>query len=184
MNFKKFATIDIFKDFWAHFLKDTYQNYTFELCYLWRAHWSTRKGKNSVSRNSTLLKQKALKLRKKWIAFLNIIIWNFFSVESIKIRFSIVFTPQSLLRMGYCRHCTRTYVRAYVRPKFFLDFWIFGIVTLIVLDDFFIFWKKGFFGPATPFFWPFFWYIRAYSGRAASQVIYAGKVLFSDFEST
>ena len=27
-------------------------------------------------------------------------------------------------------------------------------------------------------------YIRAYLGRAASQVIYAGKVLFADFEST
>ena len=37
----------------------------------------------------------------------------------------IFFTPRSLLRMGYCRHCTRTYVRTYVRPKFFLRFLVF-----------------------------------------------------------
>ena len=81
----------------------------------------------------------------------------------------------------------RTYVRTYVRTSvrnFFWDFCFFVILTLVVLDDFFIFWKKWFFGPATPFFWPFFWYIRAYSGHAARQVIYAGMVLFADFEST
>ena len=90
------------------------------------------------------------------------------------------FTPDGVLSSLY------SYVRPYVRPSeiFFEIFVFLGILTLVVLDDFFIFWKKWFFGPATPFFWPFFWYIRAYSGRASSQVIYAGKVLFADFEST
>ena len=31
----------------------------------------------------------------------------------------VIFTPRSLLRMGYCRQPTRTYVRTYVRPKNF-----------------------------------------------------------------
>ena len=95
------------------------------------------------------------------------------------------FTPDGVLSSlySYVRTSVRTSVRPSVR-NFFWDFCFFGILTLVVLDDFFIFWKKWFFGPATPFFWPFFWYIRAYSGRAASQVIYAGKVLFADFEST
>ena len=43
---------------------------------------------------------------------------------------SNVFTLRSLLRMGYCRHGTRTYVRTYIRtsvihPKFFLRFLVF-----------------------------------------------------------
>ena len=50
----------------------------------------------------------------------------------------------------------RTSVRTFVQ-NFFWDFWFFGILNLVVLDDFFIFWKKWFFGPAMPFFWPFFW---------------------------
>ena len=70
----------------------------------------------------------------------------------------MVFTPRSLLRMGYCRQPTRTSVRTYVRtsvPKIFdfkWYFWFFGTITSVVLEDFKNFWKKWFFGQTTPFF--------------------------------
>ena len=44
--------------------------------------------------------------------------------------------------------------------------------------------KNDFFGWPRPFFDHFFWYISAYLGCSASQVIYAGIVLFPYFEST
>ena len=51
-------------------------------------------------------------------------------------------------------HSTRAYIR-----NFFWDFCFLGIITSVILDDFFIFRKYWFLGPATPFFWPVFWYI-------------------------
>ena len=74
-------------------------------------------------------------------------------------------------------------VRPYVR-NFFWDFCFFVIVRLVVVDGFSFFEKNNFSGLSRSFFDRFFWYLRAYTGRAASQVIYAGKVLFADFEST
>ena len=75
-----------------------------------------------------------------------------------KLRLLQVFTPQNLLRMGYCFHCTRTCVNPYLRTyvhtsKIFFEFFVvFGIVTLVVLDDFSIFEKNDFLGLPRPFF--------------------------------
>ena len=104
----------------------------------------------------------------------------------------LFFTPRSLLRMGYCRQPTRTYVLTSVRPsvrpsqKFLISNDIFGFLGPShqqFLKIFKIFEKSDFLGRPRPFFDHFFQYIRGYSGRAASQEIYAGMVLFADFES-
>ena len=50
-----------------------------------------------------------------------------------------VFTLQSLLRMGYCCHCSRTYVRTYVRTSFqnfFGDFCFLGSSCWLFLTAF------------------------------------------------
>ena len=89
----------------------------------------------------------------------------------------ILFAPRSFLRMGYCYHSTHPYVRTHVRPRMLSilnDIYVFlGIITSVVLEDFFTFCDNYFFG------WPrhflnIFQCKRTYSGRAASQVIYAG----------
>ena len=54
----------------------------------------------------------------------------------------MIFTPRSLLRMGYCRHCTRRSVGTYVRPKFFLRFLVFWDPHVGSSWRFFHFWKK------------------------------------------
>ena len=82
----------------------------------------------------------------------------------------------------------RTSVRPYVRPsqKFLISNDIFGFLGPShqqFLKIFKIFEKSDFLGRPRPFFDHFFQYIRGYSGRAASQEIYAGMVLFADFES-
>ena len=66
-----------------------------------------------------------------------------------------IFTPRSLIRMGYCRHCTRTSVRPYVRPsvrpyvrpKFFLRF-------------------LGFWDPHVGSSWRFFHFLKKKNFRA------------------
>ena len=68
--------------------------------------------------------------------------------------------------------------------NFFLRFLFFWFITVVVLDDFFIFWKNDLLGWPRPFFTIFLWYGSANLGRAASQVIYAGIVLFAYCEST
>ena len=93
----------------------------------------------------------------------------------------------SILVRTYVPTSARTSVRTYICPAkldFKCYFRVLGIITSVVLDDCLIFLKRWFFRSDTPFFWRFFRYKRAYSGRAANQVIYAGKVLFADFEST
>ena len=77
-----------------------------------------------------------------------------FNVVSAPLDFRAPLKAHSPLRMGYCCHCSRTYVLPYVRPSeiFFGDFCFFGILMLVVLDYFFIFWKKWSLVPATPFF--------------------------------
>ena len=53
----------------------------------------------------------------------------------------------------YVRTYVRTHIGTYISTEFVLIFFLGGgIVMLVVLDEFFIFWKKWFFGPVTPFF--------------------------------
>ena len=67
--------------------------------------------------------------------------------KNLNSTFSFIFTPRRLLRMGYCCHSTCTSL-CVSRPSVRL---IFGIITLLVLVDFFFLSS----GPATPFFDPF-----------------------------
>ena len=67
----------------------------------------------------------------------------------------LIFTPMSLLRKGYCSHCTRMSVRTNVFTDvrdFFEIFWcFFGIVKLVVLEDFSFFENNDIFGLPRPF---------------------------------
>ena len=83
--------------------------------------------------------------------------------------------------MGYCRQPTRTYVL----PRGVYSGWgiVFSLLVHTFLKIFKIFEKSDFLGRPRPFFAQFFQYIRGHLGRAASQEIYAGMVLFADFES-
>ena len=85
-------------------------------------------------------------------------LFNFIQVTMIIIQYYqaktewILFTPRSVLWMGYCYHSTCTSVYTYVSPNFFNTFWG-GIITSAVFDCFFLFFEeKDFLGFSRPYF--------------------------------
>ena len=106
-------------------------------------------------------------------------------MQKIVLKSFTLFTPRSLLRMGYCCHSTGASVCLFVRPYVSMSaknfdlkwyFCFFGIIISVVLDNFKNFWKKKISWAAHALFCHFLKYIKSYLGRAANQGIYTGFV--------